>query len=389
MDTYEHITDYKSAADHTITLQKWQEMDVPLTVQPTKTQSIYSDEPTTSVFENSIDSTVPSEAKLTGVDGKWRFKGPWLAGQNEGEFVDYLKTDVRQRKTAFQEFLRQKCAIALNKVAREKAEGDEEPVVIRAQDVTEVQLNDYVKRLRKERKDLYAHINAFLDLAPMSGNEDVGATSLQIQQLLDSASRGGDQLTVFEAQLKDLPQSQSPYRKSGPPKTHPSAGLSYSRTAARVHNHPEFGPQSHKTPVEARIVLPRIFNQIVPVLGVGGFTAQVPGGNASFQLDKNAKQIPGLQRIEPDKVGGSKTWVHPQSASINSEGKVQLNVVHADEMAVAVKQGKTDELKKVNAPYGGFNLSPPTRSSRQAGHNDYFASSGDKGVNSLFKGIRR
>jgi len=365
-------------------------MDIPLTVQSEKSQSIYSDEPTTSVFEDNIDTTVPSEKKLTGVDGKWRFKGPWLGGQSDGEFVDYLKTDIKSRKGEFRHFLREKCAVALTKAEREKPlEEDQEPVVIRAEDVTEVQLNDYIKRLRKERKELYAHINAFLDLAPMSGNDELGATSLQIKQLLDSASRGGDQLTVFEAQLKDLPQSNSPYRKSGPPKTHPSAGLSYSRTAARVHNHPEFGPQSHKSPVEARILLPRVRNSTVPVLGVGGFMTQVPGGNSAFQLDKNAKQIPGLQRVEPDKVGGSKTWVHPQSASIDAEGKVRLKVIHADEMAVAVKEGKTEEYRKVHAPAGGFNLSQPARQPRSAGFNDYFKPSAKNELDSLFDSLGR
>lgn len=365
-------------------------MDIPLTLQSEKSQNIYSDEPTTSVFEDNVDTTVPSEKKFMGMDGKWRFKGPWLGGQTDGEFVDYLKTDIKLKKGEFREFLRQKCAVALTKAERENAlNSDVEPKVYGAQDVTEAQLNDYTKRLRKERKELYAHISAFLDLAPISGNDDLAATSLQIKQMLDNASKGLDGFSVFEGQLKDLPQSDSPYRRTGPPKTHPSAGLSYSRTAARVHNHPEFGPQSHKSPVEARILLPRVRNTTVPILGVGGFTARVPGGNSAFQLDKNAKQIPGLQRVEPDRVGGSKTWVHPQSASIDAQGQVQLTVMHADEMAVAVKVGKTEELKKVHAPAGGFNLSQPLRPSRSSGSNDYFKPSAKNELDSLFHSLGR
>jgi len=373
-----------------MTLKKWQEMDIPLTVQSEKSQSMYSDEPTTSVFEDNIDTTVPAEKKLTGVDGKWRFKGPWLGGQTDGEFVDYLQSNIKSRKGGFREFLRQKCAVALTKAAREKSLiGDEQPRVYGAEEVTDAQLNDYTKRLRKERKELYAHIATFLDLAPISGNDDLATTSLQIRQVLDNAAKGLDGFTAFEAQLKDLPVSNSPYSKSGPPKTHPSAGLSYSRTAARVHNHPEFGPQSHKSPIEARILLPRIRSTTVPVLGVGGFTAKVPGGNSAFRADKDAKQIPGLQRVEPDRMGGSKTWVHPQSASVDIEGKVQLNVVHADEMAVAVKEGKTAEMKKIHAPAGGFNLSQPRRSFKPSRSNDYFKPSAKNELDSLFDSIGR
>lgn len=375
IDTHEHITDFRSAADHTLTLQKWQEMDTPLTVPTAKAQSIYGDEPTTSVFEDAVDRTTNADTKFSGADSKWRFKGPWLAGQSEGEFIDYLKTDIRQQKSEFRNFIRSKCATALTKLEREKTLGeDEEPKVIRPEDVTEVQLNDYTKRLRKERKDLYAHINEFLDLAPMSGNDDTAGTSAQLQNMLRSLG-SDDGSSIFEAQLRDLPHSMSPYRKTGPPKTHPSAGLSYSRTAARVSNHPEFGPQAHKTPVEARIVLPRVTNRVVPAVGVGGFVAEVPGGTASFQVDKNARSIPGLRSVEPDKVGGSKIWVHPRSASIDEEGKVKLHVDLADQAAVAVKQGNTQELQSARKPAGGFKLRPQELSARptSGGSNSYFA----------------
>lgn len=373
-----------------MTLQKWQEMDIPLTVQSEKTPSLYSDEPTTSVFEDSIDTTVPTKKRLTGVDGKWRFKGPWLGGQTDGEFVDYLQSSIKSKKGEFKDFLREKCAVALTKASRERSrDGNEEPQVYSAAQVTEAQLNDFTKRLRKERKELYAHIAAFLDLAPTTGNENTELfASRLIEKLEDASKKGIGELTTFEAQLKDLPVSNSPYRKTGPPKTHPSAGLSYSRTAARVFNHPEHGPQEHKSPIEARILLPRIRSSIVPVLGVGGFTAQVPGGNSAFRADKDAKQIPGLQRVEPDKIGGSKTWVHPQSASIDTEGKVQLHVVHGNEMAVAVKEGKTAEVRKVNMPAGGFKLSQPARP-RPSGSNDYFKPSSKNELDSLFDSLGR
>ncbi|KAK8210135.1 hypothetical protein M8818_003622 [Zalaria obscura] len=57
IDNMEHITDFESAADHTMTLAKWQEMGVPVTIR-TARDSI-TRKPTTpvSVYENELDNT--------------------------------------------------------------------------------------------------------------------------------------------------------------------------------------------------------------------------------------------------------------------------------------------------------------------------------------------
>jgi hypothetical protein len=81
-------------------------------------------------------------------------------------------------------------------------------------------------------------------------------------------------------------------------------------------------------------------------LGVGGFVTEVPRDSASFNLnDRNSKQRgiakvhPGLQNIEPEKVGGTKIWVQPSYARVDPKGRIILTVADADPMAVAVAEG--------------------------------------------------
>jgi hypothetical protein len=367
VDTIEHITEFASSADHALSLQKFQELDVPLTITPTKPgKNHYNDAPVKSVFEDDIDSTTEVDSGFAKYDTRWKFRGPWLAGQSEGEFVHYLKKDIRQRRTEFRDFLRAKCAAALTRDARlnDAAEG-ETTTVIRTEDVTEHQLNDYIKRARKDRKELYTHIHEFLDLAPIS-DKDGSSITQELDKYLHDILSTPSTPSVFESQLKDLPTSQSPYQQGGPLKTHPSAGLSYSRSAARTFNHPEFGPQAQKSPVQSRIILPKIGFRTQPALGVGGFVTDVPNENATASGFRNqqTRSMPGLNGIEPEKVGGSKTWVQPKSAHIDAQGKVQLVVDLGSDAAVAVKEGKTDNLRKDNyrRPAGGFQL-PHSRSS--------------------------
>jgi len=159
--------------------------------------------------------------------------------------------------------------------------------------------------------------------------------------------------------------------------------LSYSRTMSRTFNHPEFGPQAHKSPVEARIVMPKARRTQIPVLGVGGFVVSVPRSDSSFKGPKynngrdDGANIEGLLGIDPNKVGGGKTWVHPKSAYINSEGKVVMEIIHGNPAAVAVKTGTTDLLpkhdKQTNA--GGFKMPGLERPSRGFGSRTVFRSS--------------
>lgn len=117
------------------------------------------------------------------------------------------------------------------------------------------------------------------------------------------------------------------------------------------------------------------------VLGVGGFATNVPAGvgansfntNNMGKRNKNVKRdlIPGLVNIEPDKVGGSKTWVHPTHARVDTKGRVILSVDLADMESVAVHEGTTDQIPVEAAPAprstSAYDLRPRNSESRGEG----------------------
>jgi len=85
-----------------------------------------------------------------------------------------------------------------------------------------------------------------------------------------------------------------------------------------------------------------------PALGVGGFVTEVPSASVEFNLNRQARTsrpvIPGIQKIDPEIVGGTKIYVHPSHARIDPKGRVVLSVVPADEEAIAVAEGTTDQI---------------------------------------------
>ncbi len=295
-----------------------------------------------SVFEDDIDSTT-DERKHE--DNRWKFKGPWLAGMTQGDFNAYVANEVRKRKLEFQKFIREACANFLTTEARRTAiatgNTEEMPSAVEASDVTEQQLTEYIKILRDERINLYKLVRSFLDLPPAPTKK---LSDRVLEQML--ASMRPQQLNS-----KELLEPTSPYADTGPPKTHPSAGLAYSRTLQHIYNHPVWGPQKHKPPVKARVVMPKgaSTGSFPPALGVGGFVTDVPLNsdfNWAGRRTKSAPKsvIPGLLNIEPEKVGGSKMFVHPTHARIDPKGRVIMTVVAADEDAVAVAEGTTEEI---------------------------------------------
>merc|ERR1711964_913431 len=115
-----------------------------------------------------------------------------------------------------------------------------------------------------------------------------------------------------------LPASRSPYAETGPPKTHPSAGLSYSLTNAHTYNHPVWGPQKNPPPVQSRVVMPKsaATGQFGAALGVGGFVTELPAGQDSFNLGGSGrfsrqhrqKEAPGTLTVDPSKVELEDVW---------------------------------------------------------------------------------
>ncbi|RDW80625.1 hypothetical protein BP5796_05323 [Coleophoma crateriformis] len=388
IDTIEHVTDYGSAADHTINLQKWHEMGVPISTPTTKKSTSYLQSSAAqnpkSVFEEELDQIAPIEggaAKHTDQGVRWKFAGPWIAGQTEGEFNQYLQKTVRKRKPEFQKFLRAACAESISKQAQRKAreQGEESGPVTKAEDITEEQLQKYIISLRADRTELNSQIRKFLDMPPPP-TADMNKEFFLSDDWLSGMSNGGKSDLVVEKT-----DNASPYANSGPPKTHPSAGLSYLRTAAHTFNHPMYGPQASHTPVQARVVMPKgaSTGSFAPALGVGGFVTDLPSGSDSFDVKgqrrgrKESPLVKGLFNIEPEKVGGSKAYVKPTTASVNSKGQVVLTVDAADPEAVSVYKGTVDEIPTLSVPqYRPQPFSKPVATSDEGFGLKGFAESG-------------
>ncbi|KAL2131120.1 hypothetical protein VTI74DRAFT_5531 [Chaetomium olivicolor] len=324
IDTIEQITDYTSATDHGMTLKKFQELNMPITMRPTK-DGFYL--PQKSVFESQLDVTdIHPDKRAEVMDNRWKFTGPWLAGMTEGEFNTWLVKEVRPKRAAFREFLKKQIASEVDAAAREKAmdAGQDPPAPTQSSSVTEDQLIEYLRKLRNNPQALYDMVGLFLDLAPL-----VPPAALDAVLAGDSARK------------IDLRYPKNPYAPNGPPVTHPSAGISYLRTSMFVENHPIYGPQKDHAPVLARVVRPRRITQgLAAKLGVAGFIADIPGGDS----DANSKSAVATKvgrkydRLDPTVEGGAKVWVNPVRASVDSNGQVVIIVKSADPQAVCIAQ---------------------------------------------------
>ncbi|POS87444.1 hypothetical protein EPUL_001231 [Erysiphe pulchra] len=351
IDTVEKITSFRSSGDHAITLQKWQELDLPIThskiymfdVKPCRL----------SVFEDGVDNLEKSSDDSNLNNSRWKFKGPWFGGLCEGEFSAYVKSQVKTRKKEFQDYLRNECARAKTTEARsvhisESLEG--EIPEFEASDITDEEFALFVKKLRTGRVQLYRIIRSFLDLPP-AYFADVYDSNIKLNSLFGIKKNGNE----------DSKNAQIPNCKA-PPKTHPSAGLYYSRTNSHMFNHPEFGPQSKKPPVQARVILPKNANGIpshTALVGIAGFVAGIPGHlNTIYSYSRGFKdsdrfsydRFPGLQNLDQNAETGSKSWVQCQHAEIDSEGYVKVIWDLGDPEAVAIRTNTVHELQQNSVP---------------------------------------
>lgn len=314
VDSIEAITDYASASDHSLTLDKFHEMNVAISAPVLRYEK--HKEGKISVFEDSSDKTTMDHS-LDGAPNsrKWKFAGPWLASMSEEQFSSYIDKRVRSRRLEFRDFLRQRRADDLSRMASQAAldSGVTPPSRATTSDVSDADLADYIRSLRADRTALYWLVSRFLDLAPVAPPQtsaNVWANSLN----------GSLPLT-------------NPYAQEGPPICHPSAGISYLRTSSFLENHPLYGPQKQHSPVLSRILSPQRGPE-GPKLGIGGFVTNVPPGTTSFfhrfrDYDARSK-VQGLSVFDPSVIGGASVYLIPQAARVLWNGSV---VVKVDEAA--------------------------------------------------------
>ncbi|KAL8732067.1 MAG: hypothetical protein Q9166_003020 [cf. Caloplaca sp. 2 TL-2023] len=331
VDSIDHITEFESAADHSLTLQKWQEIGLPLSLPLNQRGPMISQTnlntrstPPTSVFETTYDNT---EKKDDEPDLKrWKFKGPWLAGKTEGDFNRYMEKHIKQRKLEFRLFVRHRLVKEKTLEHRRKAQERGDPFEGEVE-VTEQDVDLYLKQLRRDLVRLYMLIEDFLDL-PISVDPNIAEGTFT--SLMDS--------------------------EKGPPKTHLSAGLSYLRTASHMTNHPVLGPMEEEPPVKARVLQPQFTNAVVrhfcALLGVGGVAAGDVTMRTMFRYskDKGRQEKPGIQRFDAETEGGAKIWVLPDRASVDPHGRLKLHTLRVSSHDEAIYEGVIPEADVGSQP---------------------------------------
>ena len=335
IDTMDHITDFESAADHAMSLRKWQEMNISITVDARKKtlilESKQAHEEFRSVFEEDFDKTKRDEMSLHPNAGRWKFKGPWLAGLTEGQFQDYIKTTIRRKRGEFREYIRawMERDLTRRKVEEARDKGQDPPADVR---LSNEEFEQRFIVFRQETNNLNEAIWRFLDLP--------GSPPRREHNQKRSSEDNSELAQIMSERTAEL----------GPPATHPSAGISYLRSPAHIINHAFLGPQNEQRPILSRVLratnasAPR--NKGRPAIGVGGFVSDM-GLNSMFKpanIDKNVL----WNNFDPDVPGGSKVWVHPHQALIDQHGRVNFAVRQAEENVAAVWEGKPNPHWKLD-----------------------------------------
>ncbi|OCT51355.1 hypothetical protein CLCR_08434 [Cladophialophora carrionii] len=362
IDTPEHVVDFESAADHVLTLRKYQELNLRVTLPAPRRKSVQDQQ--ISPFEVELDHTAdqlpprldqktsiswldqtPSEraqripghlkdamlkvekdkgemekrliqsqptdsAPAPSVESlrRWRYSGPYLAGLNGLEFDAFLKTITREKRAAFRELVKNDLVEKRAHEQRLKALDEGQPDVSSqsADGITEEDVTEHMRYLRNEPGKFGPLIAKFFDLADGPNPSS---------DMSDPWSYGRDTIAA------DL------YRESGPPRTHPSAGLSYLKTEASAANSPTTGPRASRDPVAARLLKSRqiMHNKHVPYVGVAGFVVPEPIGATAI-----TEQV---WKWEPVK-DGPKLVVTPISTSVSQAGKVEIKTKRLQGWAV-------------------------------------------------------
>ncbi|KAK2765165.1 hypothetical protein FQN54_008864 [Arachnomyces sp. PD_36] len=324
VDTFEHITDFTSAADHTFTLRKWQELSLPMSLPTLHRDSTFGVPRHESVFESKHDNL----DKVTGSKApgytRYRYKGPWLAGQTDAEFEAYIKALQRKKPQLMKEL---KGHLETKFAARRRREAMDQGTDLEAAEkggLTEKEFAQAIRELRKDPEALGPVVSQLLDLPPPP------------RVPTDRVARKN-----FISAPSNL--ATAAYADEGPPTTHPSAGLSYLRTQSIMDNHPLFGPQEHHKPVQARILRskkPTMGNALKALAGVAGVVTEDVNPH-TFRED-NAP--PGITHFNPDIPGGAKYWVRTTRSSIQPNGTINLATDRASE-ALKATHGAGEEQK--------------------------------------------
>jgi len=366
IDTPEHIADFESAADHVINLKKFQELDLRITLPDDKGRGRRDNEsPFAPTLDNTTEKALPDIAQQDGpnswltadraqraaklpnhlkatleqyeaekraetdlqsdsvansifddeesmrfgadvVDApnlndstkrRWRYTGPYLAGITEFEFDNFLNKITPEKKAAFRGLVKQHLIDRRLSDSRSRAldEGlTEELTQESSAEPTEEEVTTHLRNLRSEHGEFGPLIASFFDLADGPQQEINGAS--------DPWRYGRDTITAHR------------YKQTGPPRTHPSAGLSYQYSGRFILNDVRDGPLASRRPAAARVLQSSAQTETLnkPHLGVAGFVVSNP-----------ARMEVGNIKWEP-MPGGPKCVVQPEAAIVTQSGKLDI-----------------------------------------------------------------
>ncbi|KAI9662919.1 MAG: hypothetical protein M1821_007966 [Bathelium mastoideum] len=333
IDTVEHITDFESAADHTKTLEKWQEIGMPVTRHKQRQLVIGGKGNPSNIFESDTDNTAElaidtSTGQKLGINyERWKQKGPWISGMSESDFAKYLTKIGKHEKSKFLSHLRENLRQEeMNKElnAARTAGRELPPDFHETFNISDAFFSAQLRRLRDELIDhegniklnstLAIHLRDFFDLPALAETSLPGALTDQVQPNYDAFN-------------------------DGPPQTHPSAGLSYLRTGAHVPNHPLLGPQRSGGVLRTRILKTHggssgAADPSFSRFGVAGVVAKAR---------TNELRSFGIEEADLLAPGGIKAWAEVEQLTVDPKGRIEATVKPADRDAAEIKQGRLPE----------------------------------------------
>lgn len=383
-DTIEQITEYESAGDHTRTLAKLQELNLAfVTTRTTVTNSAQKSVFDADEAENNARKSGEDDQNrsMEGVarDMKNIVHSPvggqevTLADMTEEEFDRYLLEKIDRERDEFVEFLRreinQKYSIVRKQRAREIgadiAQAGEKTI-------PEKDFADFLDILHEERGSavrIFPAILQYFKISPIFHKSDIA----RVKSASGSEGFGNDAIksdvSLYEMLRLDKGQARgrlaaklAPFLPSGQKERlnveevldlyrgtkgthdrHPSLGLSYNRSNAFIEMHPEMGPLSQHSPAPARVLQPRItFNKSnrFSIVGLAGVVTRGPNRTSLAVNDKNTNWTTGQGNIlDIDTPGGETMLVNVQTASVDKNGRLDLQLGVPSPPSIAISQG--------------------------------------------------
>jgi hypothetical protein len=208
------------------------------------------------------------------------------------EFDQYIHNLGQTEKDLLSSRIRRNLLRQRLEAARDKGEMGEE---ITEQSITDQEVAEYMRRLRNNPTRFGPILAEMLDLpeGPSKPSRD----------------------TRDPWEYGRITLATDAWTMRGPPKTHPSAGLSYLKSSAFANNHPTQGPQKYAAPVVARAVKTK--NRAVGGndvnYGLAGFIVPNPGGDSMKSSDSFVPQ-----------KGGQKIPLRPSEAYVSEDGLLKM-----------------------------------------------------------------